>query len=79
MCKGPEAGLCVICSKSNKEACVAVSEGKHNRDEAGEVMGQITQDLVSDGKKIFLVISRSEMAHGVQIHGLTNSIFSTPN
>ena len=47
MCKGPEAGLCVICSKSNKEACVAVSEGKHNRDEAGEVMGQITQDLVS--------------------------------
>ena len=50
------------------------------RNDAGQkVMDQITQDLVSDGKKIFLVISRSEMAHGVQIHGLPNSIFSTPN
>lgn len=58
---------------------MAVSEEKHNRDEAGEVMEQITQDLVSHGKKIFLVPSRSEMAHGVQIHSLSNSIFSTPN
>lgn len=46
---------------------MAVSE-KCNRDEGGEVMKQITQDLVSHGKKFFLLPSRSEMAHGVQIH-----------
>ena len=58
---------------------MAVSEEKCNRVEGGEVMEQITQDLVSHGKKIFLVPSRSEMAHGVQIHSLPNNIFSTPN
>ena len=58
---------------------MAVSEEKCDRVEGGEVMEQITQDLVSHGKKIFLVPSRSEMAHGVQIHSLPKNIFSTPN
>lgn len=40
-CKGPEAGVCLICSENSQEACVAGAEQARDRAVRNEV-GQVT-------------------------------------